>query len=389
MAERTSIREFRRDPVAYLEASFPARGDAFWLPGRQLCLAEPLLARAVLADDAGRYHEHSDFFFTRRGLFGPRASQVRIARPSRPFLRDHLKARASRLESAVASLAPVSLWPDAGNWLVYHHVADALLAPETPPTLRRTIDAVVARAVLAGARDRYSALRRAFFRRRVERELCREITRRRGLGRAEPTDLLDVIVAGAEPLADPRDLAEVFLSFLFAIAGSVGFVFGWSLYLLGTQPPTAAPAAAVVHEALRLWPVAWMLGRRPRDPHEVLGERVTPDDLVVVCPYLVHRHPRFWPEPTAFRPERWGSDSEDGSDPRAFLPFGWGPHACVAGSLSIDLVAELLTLLRERFELGVNVAANARPQVAAALAPPKFRLDLVPRSGAEGFRNPK
>lgn len=385
MAEHASIREFRRDPVAYLEAAFPARGDAFWLPGRQLCLAEPLLARAVLADEAERYHEHSDFFFTRRGIFGPRAAQVAIARPARPFLRDHLVARGSRLEAAVGSLAPTSLWPDAGNWLVYHHLADALLAPATPPSLRQTIDAVVARAVLAGARDRYSALRRAFFRRRVEREFGREITRRRGLGVTAPADLLDLIVAGAEPTADPRDLAEVFLSFLFAIAGSVGFVLGWSLYLIGTHPPTAAPAAAIVHEALRLWPVAWMLGRRPRDRHEVLGEPVTPDDMVVVCPFLVHRHPRFWPEATTFRPERWA----DAPDQRAFLPFGWGPHACVAGSLSIDLVATLLTLLRERYELAVTVAAGARPQVAAALAPPKFRLDLVPRPGAECFRNPK
>ncbi|MDX1998649.1 MAG: hypothetical protein SF066_13105 [Thermoanaerobaculia bacterium] len=52
-------------------------------------------------------------------------------------------------------------------------------------------------------------------------------------------------------------------------------------------------------------------------------------------------------------------------------------------------MAELLTLLRQRYEVAVTVTADARPQVAAALAPPKFRLDLVPRSGAEGFRNPK
>jgi cytochrome P450 len=375
MVEREKAAGFRRDPVGYLDRVFPAAGDAFWLPNGQLCVAEPGAARAVLTNDDGLYEEHSDFFHTRRGVFGPREVQVQIGRAGRTLMRAHLQARADGLADLVRrELVPASEWPDAGNQLVYRHLADALVAPDSPARLRRTIDAVVERAVQAGVRERFSRLRRAVFRFQVRRELVRAVEERRarGSGRpVHPVDLLDVVAAAPGP---PAELAEVFLSFLFAIAGSVGFVFGWSVYLLGTNARTGTEPAWVAQEALRLWPVAWMLGRRPSRPHQILDIEVTPRDEVVVCPYLVHRHPRHWPDPRRFRPERWA----ESPDLQAFIPFGWGPHRCVAGSLSLQLVEELLKILVDGHELTV-VPKDHRPFVGPALAPPRFRLSLEPQ----------
>lgn len=363
----TSAAEFNRDPVGYLNRVFPAAGDAFWLPDGNLCVAEPELARNVLINGDGLYEEHSDFFHTKRGVFGPRAVQVQIGRTGKALVRAHVQARSSELAERVRSLAPVSEWPDAGNQLVYRHLVDALVSPESPASLRRILDAVVQRAVQAGARERYSTLRRAVFRFRVGRELVREIERRRSR-RGEPADLLDIVAGAPGP---PSELAEVFLSFLFAIAGSIGFVFGWSLYLLGTNPRTDAEPGWVVQEAMRLWPVAWMLGRRPSRPHKVAGIEVTPAHEVVVCTYLVHRHPRYWRDPESFRPERWA----ESPDYLAFLPFGWGPHTCVAGSLSVQLVEDLLRILLAEYELTV-APRDARPHTGPALAPPRFTLSL-------------
>jgi len=56
---------------------------------------------------------------------------------------------------------------------------DILISPESPASLRRMIDAVLECAVLAGARQRYSRLRRAVFRFRVERMLARAVEERR------------------------------------------------------------------------------------------------------------------------------------------------------------------------------------------------------------------
>src|SRR5690349_6281698 len=323
---------FHQDPLRFLDETLSSGGDALWLPGRQLCLGEPEAARAVLANGEGLYEDHSDFFHTRYGTFGPRSAQEEIGRSSRALLRAYLAAHSDELAERVRrELVPVSEWPDAGNWLVYRHLAGALLAPDSPVRLQRMLDEVVRRAVLAGARERASRLTRAVFRFRVARELARAVEQRRKRRAAPPADLLDVVV-GAAPEAKAAELAEVFLSSLFAVSGSIGFALVWSVYLLGTNRETGAEPAWVVREALRLWPVAWMLGSRPARSHEVAGVAVTPEDEVVVCPYLVHRNPRSWDDPSSFRPERWAKiDSH-----QAFIPFGWGPHRCPAAALSLQ-----------------------------------------------------
>ena len=375
MVERELEVSFHREPLRFLDRTFPAAGDAAWLPGRQLCVAEPEAARAVLINSSGLYEEHSDFFHTRKGWFGPREAQERIGRAARTVLRDHVAARAGALaESVRRELAPAGEWPDAGNWLIYRHLAGALAAPGTPPRLRRTLDGIVERSVLAGARERRSAWSRRLFRFRALRELAREITARRARGAAPPRDLLDAVAGGAEPGATAAELAEVFVSFVFALAGSVGFALGWSVYLWGTHRPADADPAWVVHEALRLWPVAWLLGRRPARAHQVAGVEVTPDDRVVVCPYAIHRRPDAWEEPESFRPERWATTS----DHRAFLPFGWGAHRCVAAALSMQLAEDVLRLLVERYHWTMTVH-DPRPSIGSALAPPRFTLALAPR----------
>ncbi len=339
--------QFHRDPLLFLDQAFPAAGDAVWLPMRQLLLAEPAAARAVLTNDKGLYEDHSDFFHTRRGVFGPRSVQEQMGRSSRDLLRAYLAAQADQLPERIQqTLVPVSEWPDAGNRLIYRHLSAALVAPDSPDPLRRTLAEVVERSVLAGARQRYSRLTRAVFRFRVMRELARAVKERRARSAGQPADLLDVVVRAAGSDVAAAELAEVFLSFLFAVAGSVGFVLGWSLYLMGTHSRTDAEPAWVVREALRLWPVAWLLGRRPARPHEIAGNAVTSEDEVVVCPYAVHRNPRYWDDPHSFQPERWAT----APDQKAFIPFGWGPHRCVAASLSMQLVEDILRIIEDGYQ---------------------------------------
>ncbi len=132
MVKQESSLEFHREPLRFLDQAFPD-AEALWLPGRQLCVGEPAAARAVLANGAGLYDDHSDFFHTRRGTFGPRAAQEEMGRASRALLRAHVAAQAGELEEKVIrALVPDSEWPDAGNWIIYRHLASALLAPDRP-----------------------------------------------------------------------------------------------------------------------------------------------------------------------------------------------------------------------------------------------------------------
>lgn len=376
-----SYDEFEKDPFAYLDRELPHAGAWIQLDENQFCLTEAAPSRAVLTNADGLFAEHSDFFHTRRGNFGPRELQVELGRSAMKVLYAQLQARAAALPELVArQLEPSSEWPDAGNWLIYRHLAPALIAPRRPARLHALTGRIVERAVLAGARWRYNVLSRAIFRYRALRALAAAIEESRRRPPAEPEDLLDVLAAGARPELARREvpaaeLAEVFLSFLFAVSGSVGFTLAWSLYLMGRHPErAAAPPGWVVREALRLEPVAWLLGRQPARPHELAGRGLRGSDQVAVCPYAVHRNPRHWEQPAEFRPERWQHETE----PEAFIPFGAGPHKCVGASFSLRLVEDVLRIVTSGWQMRF-APHGERPQIGAALAPPRFTLGLERR----------
>jgi hypothetical protein len=362
------------DYLARLAELRDRHGGVF--PGRsgQLYVADPGIARAVLGNAGGRFREHSDFFRIRGGTFGPRSAQVEVGRAVRQLLHRHHRASAGTLPELVdRHLVPTSTWPDAGNRLLFDYTRRVLVGGEPSPLLLDTVREVVERAVLAGARDRYSMLARARFRARVMRVLAAELAARRkspGTGTGTDDDLFYALARHAPPVTPNRDLAEVYLSGLFAVVGSVGFLFGWAMFLAATHG--FGEPARVVREALRLWPVAWLFARRPAQAGDLGGVAVTPDDDVRVCGYLVHRDPDHWRAPDEYRPERWAAGA--GTD--AFIPFGWGPHACTGAAASMRIVESLIGIVGDGYRLDITVT-DPRPHVAAALAPPRFTLRLA------------
>lgn len=372
---------FSQDPLGFLDEHFHVDGDLVRTGMREYALGDPLAARDVLRNADGLYREHSDFFHTRHGGFGPRAVQMKIRRDARELVRDRLQqADRETLRALVDSrVGETSAWPDAGNRLTYALLSTLLLEPEAPPALRGLIERIIERAVLAGARARQPRWRRMLLQFQTTYGLSKAIEQRQREARREPRDLLDVVAMALEPGQRIDELGEIYLSFLFAIAGSMGFVLAWSLYLSGTHPHRDVPPEWIVREALRLWPVAWQLGRHAAKPHAVAGVDMAPDDEVVVCPYLVHRHPDYWTDADAFRPERWAEP--DAWHNPAFIPFGHGPHRCVAADLSIQLVSALYGVIAEGHALIVEPHAT-QPTIAAAMAPPPFRLCRRPQAPA-------
>ncbi|MGV9880017.1 cytochrome P450 [Streptomyces sp. NPDC003006] len=374
---------YRRDPLGFLAAEFAGTRDVWRSASGRLCVAGPQAAREVLGNRRGTFTETSDFFHTRTGVFGPRAAQVAIGRAARDLVRRHLDARRSDLPRLVgARLAPVSTWPDAGNLLIHEHLRDVLLCPDASAELHGAVDGIIARAVLAGARERHAPLSRLRFRRRVMGLLIREVGARRGTGLTEPRDLLDVAVIGAGLAADPGQVAEVYLSFLFATVGSIGFALGWSVHLAGTHPATIGDEPAwIVREALRLWPVAWLFARTPSRAHELGHVPVGPHDEVDVCLYLVHRHPQHWERPDEFVPRRWETPPHD----PAFMPFGFGPHTCAGATVTMTLLEDLVRVVTRDWRLSIT-ASGPGPQWGPALAPPRFTAELLHRAVARERR---
>lgn len=126
----------------------------------------------------------------------------------------------------------------------------------------------------------------------------------------------------------------------------------------------------VLHEVLRLYPPVWMIGRRAQED-VLLGEHtLVAGTVVVLCPFVVQRDARWFPDPERFDPDRWRDTS---AQPRfAFFPFGGGVRRCIGeGFAWMEAKLILATLLRDwRFEL-------TRPGPVAMLP----RVSLRPRDG--------
>jgi enediyne biosynthesis protein E7 len=107
----------------------------------------------------------------------------------------------------------------------------------------------------------------------------------------------------------------------------------------------------VVDEALRLYPPGWLLSRRTIAPDTLCGFEVPAGTDVLLCPYLLHRHPRYWKEPDDFRPERFDAEHESERPRFAYMPFAAGPRHCIGESLALYEMYMHLYKVARRYRL--------------------------------------
>ncbi len=140
---------------------------------------------------------------------------------------------------------------------------------------------------------------------------------------------------------DPQTLRDEVVTFLVAGHETVASALTWSLYLLAAHPADAA-SAEVFDEALRIYPPAWLITRQALGPDELAGVAIPADALIILSPYLLHRHPDVYREPEAFLPGR--------ELPRtAYIPFGAGPRLCIGRGMSLVEGPLILDHLRDRY----------------------------------------
>ncbi|KRE98968.1 hypothetical protein ASG88_14565 [Nocardioides sp. Soil777] len=131
---------------------------------------------------------------------------------------------------------------------------------------------------------------------------------------------------------------------------------------------------AVVDEALRLYPPAWALSRRSQQPDVVAGCEVPAGTLVIISPWLLHRRTDTWPDPLAFRPERFLGE---GAVRSGYLPFGQGPRLCIGREFALGEMVLVLSRLLPSYRIDVTPDWS-RPQAAAQVAVhPRGGMPLV------------
>jgi enediyne biosynthesis protein E7 len=91
----------------------------------------------------------------------------------------------------------------------------------------------------------------------------------------------------------------------------------------------------ICDEALRLYPPGWLLSRRTVEPDVLGGFEIPAGTDVLISPYLLHRHPKFWLEPESFRPERFDAEHEAERPRFAYMPFAAGPRHCIGETFAL------------------------------------------------------
>ncbi len=140
-----------------------------------------------------------------------------------------------------------------------------------------------------------------------------------------------------------------------------------------------AYAEAVVHEALRLRPPLTMVGRELAVPWQ-LGEWALPAGTIVApCIYLVHRRPDLYPDPGAFRPERF---LERPPETYTWIPFGGGVRRCIGAAFAQHEMKTVLRAVLRRARLGAVAPARDGDRAASGGGRQVMLLERLPRSAA-------
>ena len=236
-------------------------------------------------------------------------------------------------------------------------------------------------------------------RRRLDASAAEIIAQRRARSLHAPAgshgdDLLGLLLDSEMTDAEVRDeLVTMVIAGHETVAGALA----WTLMLLAEHQPaqdrvraelaghdgpvsllghreTLPWTRAVVDEALRLFPPAWALSRRAHAADVIAGREVPAGTLVIISPWLMHRRAASWPDPLAFRPERF---LDPGAGRSGYLPFGQGPRLCIGREFALgEMVMVLSELLREH---RLDVPAGwTRPVAQAQVAVhPRGGMPLV------------
>ncbi len=246
--------------------------------------------------------------------------------------------------------------------------------------------------------DRISPAKQSPERAALRQELLGMVASRRDASYAGPKDMLWRIAHGKDPdgstlpLHEARDEASSLIG-----AGDASIrALTWIWYLLALHPDAEARMHAeldavlgdgpiqpdhlpmltytrrVMDEAMRLYPPIPIIVRQARRGGTICGRRIPRGSIVLVMPWVVHRHHRLWTDPGVFDPERFTEQASRDRPRLAYIPFSAGPRVCSGAHLAIKQMTVIVAALARRYRFRL---APDRPVV------PFGGISLHPRNG--------
>ncbi len=210
-----------------------------------------------------------------------------------------------------------------------------------------------------------------------------------------PHDLLTHLLAALDPEREERftesEVRSNILTFIAAGHETTANTLSWSMFLLSQSPEwrerVAAEAdreltgpipgiadrlvetRAVIEEAIRLYPPIAAVSRVALGDDVLNGERVRPGSLIVISPYVLHRHRLLWDSPDAFDPQRFLGSARAEIDRFAYLPFGVGPRKCIGSTFALQEATLVLAMIAKQFDFQLKPGHAVWPTLQVTLRP--------------------
>ena len=204
------------------------------------------------------------------------------------------------------------------------------------------------------------------------------IAERRASGR-DHGDLLSMLLTAQDEddggVMTDKQVRDEAMTILLAGHETTANALTWTWYLISQSPeieaklhheidrglqgrlPTVADLPAlsfvekIVTEAMRLYPPAWIVGRRAIAEYPI-GEYVAPPrTIMIMSPWILHRDPRYFPDPDRFHPDRWTPGFKAALPQFAYFPFGGGPRRCIGESFAWMELTLLVSTIAQRWML--------------------------------------
>lgn len=221
-------------------------------------------------------------------------------------------------------------------------------------------------------------------------------------GRARPrgSDLLSTMIAAQHDdgtgMSD-QQLRDEAMTLYLAGHETTALTLTWSWYLLSQHPAVeqklveewqrvlngraANPSdlaalpytAAVISEAMRLYPPVYVIGREAVTDLELGGYRVKRGYTVLMSQWVNHRDPKYFVDPERFTPERWLDGLATRLPKFAYYPFGGGQRICIGSHFALMEAAIILSTVGQKykFTLAPDAVIDIKPQITL---PPKYGM---------------
>jgi len=408
----TQIPRIQRDPLAFLLENARQYGDFIHFPlglWNVYLLTDPALIKHVLQDNNRNYSKNTIQYntlsiVTGRGLLTSDGEtwrqQRRLIQPA--FHRRRIAQLGELMVTAAQKMvdrwdttsAPLDI--DAEMMQLSLEIVGQTLfsldlsqsAGQLTQAVLTTLDYVVYRASTPIAAPLWWPTRRngrfLAARRLLNNVIAEMVQNRRAqlaAGEQPPDDLLTMLLEIRDPESgatmSDQQIRDEIITLLIAGHETVASALTWCWHLLAQhpeimerlqeeldsvlagRPPAMTDLAqlpltrAIFDETLRLYPPAWIITRRAIGPDSLGDSPIPANSLVLISPYVVHRHPDFWPEPEQFDPDRFLSGASDGRPRFAYIPFGGGPRLCIGDQFALTEAQLIIAEVARRGRLAL------------------------------------